>query len=173
MVLSKFQFEIDLELMLWLIPGRLKGYTIVGPDALVEAVWHGKNFRYEPGAEHGVVTNNFFGIFQFLRASIYRTTAPIDGREAFAIDYGNEIFAFVMIDFLRNVQHNLYLGFVAIRGFEKIPIGFFLLESNWVSQSIFIFFTIWPIDVNRKPEYNNKPTTTRKKILDEDDKQVS
>lgn len=75
------------------------------------------------------MTNTFLGLFEFLRASIYRTIAPIDGKEAFAVDYKNEIFAFFMIDFLRKVQHNLYLGFVAIRGFEKIPIAYFLLES--------------------------------------------
>lgn len=110
--------------------GRLRGYTIVGPDALVELAWSGKNFYYANGAAHGgTVTNTFLGIFEFLRASIYRTIAPIDGREAFAIDYRNEIFAFVMIDFLRQVQDNLYLGFVSIRGFERIPVGYFLLES--------------------------------------------
>lgn len=109
--------------------GRLKGFTIVGPDALVEAVWSGKNFYYGHGADHGTVTNTFLGIFQFLRASIYRTIAPIDGKEAFAVDYRNEIFAFLMIDYLRKVQNNLYLGFVAIRGFEKVPVAYFLLEG--------------------------------------------
>lgn len=102
---------------------------IVGPNALVEAIWNGKNFYYANGADHGFVTNTFIGIFEFLRASIYRTIAPIDGKVAFAVDYRNEIFAFLMIDFVRKVQNNLYLGFVAIRGFEKIPIAFFLLEN--------------------------------------------
>lgn len=98
---------------------------------LVESIWHGKNFHYARGASnhHGTVINNLLGIFQYLRATTYRTIAPIDGKEAFAIDYKNEFFAFFAIDYVRMVQKNLYLGYVAIRGFERNPFAFFLLES--------------------------------------------
>lgn len=109
--------------------GKLKGYAITPPDALVESIWKGKNFYYARGARHGTVFNNILGIFEFIRASFYPTIAPIDGKAAYAIDYKDEILSFLTIDFLRKLQNNLYLGFVSIRGFEKIPIVYFILES--------------------------------------------
>lgn len=53
----------------------------------------------------------------------------MDGKEAFEIDYRGDVLSFLMVDYLRNVQKNVYLGYFAFRASDKIPIGYFLLES--------------------------------------------
>lgn len=117
-----------------LIAGSLTGYTVLGHakhhDGLVGLVWHGKTFDYSKGGARGVVTNNVVHVFELLRASIFPSSAPMDGRPAFEIDYRGDALSFLFVDYLRNVQPNLYLGYFAFRAFNKIPIGYFLLESE-------------------------------------------
>ncbi|XP_037036356.1 uncharacterized protein LOC119074359 [Bradysia coprophila] len=114
--------------------GSLRGYTILGHekhhDGLIGLVWHGKTFNYPNGGGRGVVTNNVVHVFELLRASIFPSIAPMDGRKAFEIDYRGDILSFLMVDYLRNVHPNLYLGYFAFRAFNKVPIGYFLLESD-------------------------------------------
>lgn len=107
----------------------MKGHSILGSDALIETIWNGKNFYYSRGTVYsGTVTNTFLQKFEFLTASVYRTIAPLDGKEVFAIDYKNDAFAVLMVDFLRQVQDNLYLGVIVFRGMETFPLGYFFLE---------------------------------------------
>lgn len=117
---------------------RFKGHILACPggpcgvlEAMIESVWSGKNVIYKGGRapnDHGIVTNNMLGTISMFEAAIYRTIAPIDGKEAFAIDYVNDFFLFFLMDYVRKVQHNLYLGIVTMRPFFKHPIVFFILE---------------------------------------------
>lgn len=115
--------------------GKFKGYVLPCPRNLcgwIEAVWNGKNIKFTGGSipnDHGTVTNTIFGIFNWFKASIYRTNAPIDGKEAFAIDYKHDIFTFFIIDYIRRVQKNVYLGIATVRRFERNIVLFFLLEA--------------------------------------------
>lgn len=119
--------------------GRLKGYVLLDPGVqrlfvpAMQKIWNGKNIyhtRGTPPYDLGTVTNTILGRFDWFKASIYRTKAPFDGKEAFAIDYKNDLFVFFLIDYLRKVQNNLYLGIATFRRFERNPILFFLLESS-------------------------------------------
>lgn len=117
----------------FLFSGSLRGYTILGHDklhdGLIGLVWHGKNFNYpNKGEARGIVTNSALHSFEVLRASIFPSIAPMDGKEAYEIDYKEDIASFLMVDYLRTVQPNLYLGYFAIRAFDKTPIGYFMLE---------------------------------------------
>lgn len=117
---------------------KFKGHIIACPsgpcgmlEAMIESFWSGKNVVYTGGKaprDHGLVTNNIFGAFNMFKAPFYRTTAPIDGREALAIDYVDDFLLFFLMDYVRKVQHNLYLGIVTLRPFFKTPILFFILE---------------------------------------------
>ncbi|KAJ6640532.1 hypothetical protein Bhyg_05461 [Pseudolycoriella hygida] len=117
---------------------RFKGHILACPsgpcgmlEAMIESVWSGKTVKYKggfPPNDHGVVKNNMLGRFSMFEASIYRTIAPIDGKESFAIDYVNDFFLFFLMDFVRKVQKNLYLGIATLRPFFKHPIMFFILE---------------------------------------------
>lgn len=78
--------------------------------------------------DHGYVTNNILGTFNMFKAPYYRTIAPIDGKDALAIDYVNDFFLFILMDYVRIVQRNLYLGIVTFRPFFKTPVVYFILE---------------------------------------------
>lgn len=111
--------------------GKLKGYVL--QREVLEKLWYGKTITYmggKPPNDHGLVINTMYNKIDFFRATIYRTKAPIDGKEAFAIDYKNDLLAHLIIDYIRKVQNNLYLGIATLRPFERYPILFFLLEKN-------------------------------------------
>lgn len=117
---------------------KFKGHIIACPggpcgmlEAMIESVWSGKNIIHTGGRspnDYGTVTNNMLGILKMFTAAMYRTNAPIDGREAFAIDYQSDPFLFLLMDYVRKVQRNLYLGIVTFRPFINHPVMFFLLE---------------------------------------------
>lgn len=118
--------------------GKFKGHILActsGPcgllEGMIESFWSGKSVVFSNGygpKDRGFVTNNIFGSFDMFKAPFYRTIAPIDGREALAIDYVNDFFLFILMDYVRKVQKNLYLGIVTFRPFFKNPILFFILE---------------------------------------------
>lgn len=94
-------------------------------------VWHGKNFFYpKNGAARGIVTNRVLHGFEALKAEIFPSVAPMDGKRAYEIDYSEDIASFLMVDYLRTVQPNLYLGYFTARPFDAIPIGYFMLERD-------------------------------------------
>lgn len=117
---------------------KFKGHILACPagpcsvfEAMIESVWSGKNIVHTggfPPYDHGYVTNNILEHIPMFKASMYRTIAPIDGKEAFAIDYVNDFFLFILMDYVRKVQRNLYLGMVTFRPFFKHPVLYFILE---------------------------------------------
>lgn len=104
--------------------GKFQGHVLLAGD---QEFWNGKNINYT-GGDHGTVTNTIFEKYNIFKATIYRTKAPFDGKEVFAIDYKNDSFAHFVVDYVRKVETNLYLGMATLRGLEKNPILFFLLE---------------------------------------------
>lgn len=95
-------------------------------------IWNGKKIKYRGGnAPHdrGTLTNIIFSRYEMFDADIYRTKAPIDGKEAFALNYKRDIFVFFIIDYIREIQTNLYLGIMTFRPFEKFPVLYFSLEK--------------------------------------------
>lgn len=118
--------------------GQFKGHLIACQtipcrmlEATIESVWSGKNVVQSSGYppnDHGFMTNNMLGTFNMFKAPFYRTIAPIDGKEALAIDYVNDFFLFMLMDYVRKIQHNVYLGIVTLRPFFKTPVFFFVLE---------------------------------------------
>ncbi|XP_037050949.1 uncharacterized protein LOC119084900 [Bradysia coprophila] len=117
---------------------KFKGHILACPsgacdllELMIESLWSGKNVVSSGGSwpnDHGFVTNNMLGTFDMFKAPFYRTIAPIDGKEAMAIDYANDLFLFILMDYVRKVQNNLFLGIVTFRPFFKTPIMYFLLE---------------------------------------------
>ncbi|KAJ6637449.1 hypothetical protein Bhyg_10179 [Pseudolycoriella hygida] len=67
--------------------------------------------------------------FVFLRSKIFRTNAPFDGKDVFEIEYRGNIFTYYIVDYIRKVQDDLYLGVATLRQVEKQPIVFFMLEK--------------------------------------------
>lgn len=107
----------------------LRGAVLV--DGLQnQNIWNGKKIRYGASNDRGTLTNTLFGRFEKFRADIYRTKAPIDGKPAFALNYKIDTCAFLVVDYLREVQPNLYLGFMTIRPKLKFPVVYFLLENK-------------------------------------------
>ncbi len=117
---------------------KFRGHILACPtgacdllEAMIESMWSGKNVVHARGSwpnDHGFVTNNMLGGFDMFKAPFYRTIAPIDGKEAMAVDYVNDFFLFALMDYVRKVQHNLYLGMVTFRPFFKVPVVYFILE---------------------------------------------
>lgn len=119
---------------------KFRGHLVACPsgpcdvfEAMIESLWGGKNVVYAKGSwpnDHGFITNNMLGGLDMFKAPFYRTVAPIDGKEALAIDYVNDILLFGLMDYVRKVQDNLYLGIVVVRPFFKIPFVYFILEKD-------------------------------------------
>lgn len=111
--------------------GKLKGSILV--DGLQnQNIWNGKKIKYHGGIrphDHGTLTNILFRTYQMFDAKIYRTKAPIDGKEAITLNYKGDPFVFFIVDYIREVQENVYLGIMTIRPFGKIPVLYFLLEK--------------------------------------------
>lgn len=107
-------------------------FFIGRPCGFIDNFWDGKNVFYTGGTppnDRGNATNNFFGRIVKFYATIYRTNAPIDSKEVFAIDYKRDFFVFFIMDYVREVQRNLYLGITTLQKFEKKPFLYFLLEK--------------------------------------------
>lgn len=115
--------------------GALKGYVLEcfgRPCHWIDNIWDGKNIVYlggTPPNDHGTANNNFFGRIVKFDATIYRTNAPIDGKEVLAIDYKRDVSVFFVIDYIREVQTNLYLGITALQIAQRKPFLYFLLEK--------------------------------------------
>lgn len=63
-------------------------------------------------------------------AEIYRAIAPVDGNEAYAINYRNDPLVPFVIDYIREVQEDVYLGIVTMRASKyKTPLMYFLLQK--------------------------------------------
>lgn len=74
--------------------GKFKCYVLQGE--ILEKIWYGKTITYlggYPPNDYGSVINTMYNNIDFFKATIYRTRAPIDGKEAFAIDYRNDLLA--------------------------------------------------------------------------------
>jgi len=117
--------------------GTYKGYVLTcygTPCEWAEIVWKGKTITYVGGTppnDHGTVINAILtNRIELFSATIYRTDAPIDGNQAFAIDYQEDIFTFWVMDYIREVQENLYLGIATITDNETVPVVYFLLELD-------------------------------------------
>lgn len=115
--------------------GSLKGYLLEcfgRPCGWIDNIWDGKNVVYLGGSapnDHGRANNNFFNRIVKFEATIYRTNAPIDGKEAFAIDYKGDTYVFFIMDHVREVQRNLYLGITSLQAMQRKPFLYFLLEK--------------------------------------------
>lgn len=114
---------------------KFKGHILACPSGacdlfenMIESLWSGKNVVQSWPNDRGFMTNNILGVFDLFKAPFYRTIAPIDGKEALAIDYVNDFFLFILMDYVRQVQNNLYLGIVTMRPFFKVPFVYFILE---------------------------------------------
>lgn len=111
--------------------GQLRGSILVN-GLQDQNIWNGKNVKHRggnPPHDRGTLTNVFFRRFEAFNADIYRTKAPLDGKEAIALNYKADPIVFFIVDYIREVQVNLYLGIMTFRPFEKIPVLYFLLEK--------------------------------------------
>lgn len=111
--------------------GQLKGSILL--DGLQDQnIWNGKNMKRRGGNvphDRGTLTNMIFSKSEMFDADIYRTKAPIDGKQAFALNYKRDKFVFFIVDYIREIQTNLYLGIMTLRPFHKSPVLYFLLEK--------------------------------------------
>ncbi|XP_037043424.1 uncharacterized protein LOC119079542 [Bradysia coprophila] len=112
--------------------GKLEG-TILMNGLRNQSMWNGKKIKYVGGVaphDHGTLVNVLFNNrYEMFRANIHRTIAPIDGKESFVLNYKHTPMVFYIVDYLREVQQNVYLGIMTIRPFKKIPVLYFLLEK--------------------------------------------
>lgn len=98
-----------------------------------QSFWYGKKIKSRGGyAPHdrGTLTNILFKRYEMFNAEVYRTNAPVDGKEAFALNYRRDPLVYYIIDYIREVQENLYLGIMTIRPYKKIPVLYFLLQNS-------------------------------------------
>jgi hypothetical protein len=117
---------------------RLKGHVLLCPggacalfEQIAQFVWNGKSILRTGGSppnERGVVYNRILQYLDLFFADISRVPAPIDGSDAFLIDYLRDPFTFLIRDYIRQVGPNLYLGIMTLRPSPKIPVLFFMLE---------------------------------------------
>lgn len=99
----------------------------------INNIWNGKTIAYlggTPPNDHGTVINTVNKQFDLFKGTVYRHMAPFDGKEAFVLDYRYDTLVPFMVDYIREVQRNLYLGIATIRTFGKYPLVFFLLEMS-------------------------------------------
>lgn len=111
--------------------GKLEG-TILIDGLQKQSFWNGKKIKYVGGVaphDHGTLVNILFNRYEMCNADIYRTIAPIDGKESFVLNYKRTPLVFFIVDYMREVQENVYLGVMTIRPFSKIPVLYFLLEK--------------------------------------------
>lgn len=111
--------------------GRYKGYVLHQEETY--SFWNSKTITYVGGRrpnEHGTLINTINKKYKMLRASVYRHTAPIDGKQSIVIDYEQDILIPFMIDYVREVQRNLYLGISTLRPFVKDIFTFFILYMD-------------------------------------------
>lgn len=111
--------------------GNLKG-TILLAGLQNQNIWNGKKIRSGGGIrpnDRGTLTNLIAKQYELFNADIYRKICPIDGKEAFALDYKKDPLAFFVVDYIREVQTNFYLGVATIRPFENVALVYFLLEK--------------------------------------------
>lgn len=94
--------------------------------------WNGKILRYTGGTEpneRASLINVFFQEYRLFIADVHRTIAPIDNKPAYIGNYESDMFAYMIADYIREVQENLYLGIMTIRPFTRVPALFFTLEK--------------------------------------------
>lgn len=108
--------------------GTYKGYVIHQEETY--SFWNSKTITYVGGTppnEHGTLINTIFKNVLIFRATVYRHRAPIDGKESIFLDYQHDILLSFMLDYVREVQRNVYLGISTVRPFVTHIASFFLL----------------------------------------------
>lgn len=111
--------------------GKLKGSILVN-GLQNQRIWNGKKIKYTGGTapnDRGTLTNILLERYKMFDADIYRSNAPIDKKEAIVLNYKKDPIVYFIVDYIREVQPNLYLGIMTFRPFTKIPVLYFTLEK--------------------------------------------
>lgn len=108
--------------------GKYKGY-VIQQDKVFDN-WNGKTITYlggHPPNDYGAVYNIVYNTYARFKGTVFRHAAPYDGKEAIVLDYKDDVIVPFMVDYLREVQRNLYLGISTFREYEKNILAFFML----------------------------------------------